>query len=172
VVDAQQNHRLNELCLNDRTAYRYDRLTRENRGAFRHCPDIADKLKVLQIFEELLTEKALRALVMLSSKIQSKYYIIQRGDDSVFVYDGTHYEIVFAPEILRKDTREIGVKMKPSFIGALAAEYLDSKNIIRACRFAIIVSLLTRTKFGNLEKLMSRSELVQYVTERGIKLFG
>jgi sugar/nucleoside kinase (ribokinase family) len=118
------------------------------------------------------TEKALRALVMLSSKIQSKYYIIQRGDDSVFVYDGTHYEIVFAPEILRKDTREIGVKMKPSFIGALAAEYLDSKNIIRACRFAIIVSLLTRTKFGNLEKLMSRSELVQYVTERGIKLFG
>ena len=117
------------------------------------------------------TEKTLRALLALSSKIHSKYYIIQRGDDSVFVYDGTHYETVFAPETLRKDTREIGVKMKPSFIGALAAEYLDSKNIIRACRFSIIVSLLTKTKFGNLERLMSRAELVQYVTERGIRIF-
>ncbi len=118
------------------------------------------------------TEKTLRALVNLSTRIRSKYYILQRGDDSVFIYDGTHYEIVFAPETLRKDTREIGVKMKPSFIGALAAEYLDSKNIIRACRFAIIVSLLTKTKFGNLEKLMSRTELVQYVTERGIQIFN
>ena len=118
------------------------------------------------------TEKTLRALLALSSKIQSKYYIIQRGDDSVFVYDGSHYETVFAPETLRQDTREIGVKMKPSFIGALAAEYLDSKNIIRACRFSIIVSLLTKTKFGNLERLMSRAELVQYVTERGIKIFN
>ena len=118
------------------------------------------------------TEKTIRALLALSAKIHSKYYIIQRGDDSVFVYDGSHYETVFAPETLRKDTREIGVKMKPSFIGALAAEYLDSKNIIRACRFSIIVSLLTKTKFGNLERLMSRAELVQYVTERGIKLFN
>ena len=117
------------------------------------------------------TEKTLRALLALSSKIHSKYYIIQRGDDSVFVYDGAHYETVFAPESLRKDTREIGVRMKPSFIGALAAEYLDSKNIVRACRFSIIVSLLTRTKFGNLEKLMSRSELIQYAAERGIRLF-
>ncbi len=117
------------------------------------------------------TEKTLRAVLALASKIHSKYYIIQRGDDSVFVYDGSHYETVFAPETLRKDTREIGVKMKPSFIGALAAEYLDSKNIIRACRFSIIVSLLTRTKFGNLEKLMSRAELIQYVTERGIRIF-
>ena len=118
------------------------------------------------------TEKTLRALMTLTSMIQSKYYIIQRGDDSVFVYDGEHYEIVFAPESLRKDTREIGVKMKPSFIGALAAEYLDSKNIIRACRFSIIVSLLTRTKFGNLEKLMSRTELIQYAAEHGIHIFN
>ncbi len=130
-----------------------------------------DDLRDLTGFSPDNTEKTLRALIALSSMIQSQYYIIQRGDDSVFVYDGNHYEIVFAPESLRKDTREIGVRMKPSFIGALAAEYLDSKNIIRACRFSIIVSLLTRTKFGNLEKLMSRAELIQYATERGIRIF-
>ena len=131
-----------------------------------------EDLRDLTGFSPDNTEKTLRALLALSSMVQSKYYIIQRGDDSVFVYDGNHYEIVFAPESLRKDTREIGVRMKPSFIGALAAEYLDSKNIIRACRFSIIVSLLTRTKFGNLEKLMSRAELIQYATERGIRIFN
>jgi len=144
--------------------------------------DTLDNIKIFVISDEMTreltgvfpdnTEKALRALIALSAKFRSQYYIIQRGDDSVFVYDGKRYEIVFAPETLRKDTREIGVKMKPSFLGAFAAEFLDSKNIIRACRYAIIVSLLTQTKFGNLERLMSRAELIQYTTEHGIHLFN
>lgn len=117
------------------------------------------------------TEKTLRALISLSEMIKSKYYIIQRGDDSVFIYDGKRYEIVFAPESMRKDTREIGTKMKPTFIGALAAEYLESKNIVHACHMATIVSLLTQSKFGNLEKLMTREELIRYATEHGIHLF-
>ena len=117
------------------------------------------------------TEKTLRALIVLSEKIKAKYYIIQRGDDSVFVYDGKRYEIVFAPEQMRKDTREIGFKMKPSFIGALAAEYLESKNLIHSCHMATIVSLLTRTKFGTLERLMTREELIRYATDHGIHLF-
>ncbi len=117
------------------------------------------------------TEKTLRALIALSEKIKAKYYIIQRGDDSVFVYDGKRYEIVFAPEPMRKDTREIGFKMKPTFIGALASEYLESKNLIHSCHMATIVSLLTRTKFGNLERLMTREELIRYATDHGIHLF-
>ena len=117
------------------------------------------------------TEKTLRAIIALSEKIASKYYIVQRGDDSVFVYDGKRYEIVFAPEPMRKDTREIGFRMKPTFIGALASEYLESKNIIHSCYLATIVSLLTRTKFGNLERLMTREELIRYTTEHGIHLF-
>ena len=72
---------------------------------------------------------------------------------------------------MRKDTREIGTKMKPTFIGALAAEYLESKNIVHACHMATIVSLLTQSKFGNLEKLMTREELIRYATEHGIHLF-
>ena len=117
------------------------------------------------------TEKTLRALITLSETIKAKYYIIQRGDDSVFIYDGKRYEIAFAPETMRKDTREISAGMNPSFLGALAAEYLESKNIVRACHLAIVVSLLTRSKFGNLEKLMTRDELVKYAAEHGIHLF-
>lgn len=117
------------------------------------------------------TEKALRALVALSGQVKAKYYIVQQGDDSVFVYDGNRYEIISAPEALRKETREIGASMQETFMGALAAEYLETKNIVRACRLAIIVSMLTRSKFGNLEKMMSRAELEQFAAENGFELY-
>lgn len=142
--------------------------------------DTLKNIKMLVISDELLyeltgffpnnTEKALRALVALSGQIKAKYYIVQQGDDSVFVYDGNRYEIVSAPEVLKGETRRIGANMQNTFIGALAAEYLETKNIVRACRLAIIVSMLTRAKFGNLEKMMSRAELDQYLTEKEIDL--
>ena len=138
-------------------------------------------IKVLVVSDEMLysatgffpnnTEKTLRALVALSQKIKSKYYVVQQGDDTVFVYDGIHYEIVTAPVMLRTLTKNAGKKMQQTFIGALAAEYLESKNILRACKFAVIVSLLTKGKFGNLEKMMSLPELRQYAAENGFDLY-
>lgn len=138
-------------------------------------------IKVLVVSDEMLysatgffpnnTEKTLRALVALSQKIKSKYYVVQQGDDTVFVYDGIHYEIITAPVMLRTMTKNAGKKMQQTFIGALAAEYLESKNILRACKFAVIVSLLTKGKFGNLEKMMSLPELRQYAAENGFDLY-
>ena len=143
--------------------------------------DTLQNIKMLVISDEMLyqltgffpnnTEKALRALVALSDQVKAKYYIVQQGDDSVFVYDGNRYEIISAPEALRKETREIGASMQETFMGALAAEYLETKNIVRACRLAIIVSMLTRSKFGNLEKMMSRAELEQFAAENGFELY-
>lgn len=138
-------------------------------------------IKVLVVSDEMLysatgffpnnTEKTLRALVALSQKIKSKYYVVQQSDDTVFVYDGIHYEIITAPVMLRTMTKNAGKKMQQTFIGALAAEYLESKNILRACKFAVIVSLLTKGKFGNLEKMMSLPELRQYAAENGFDLY-
>ena len=137
-------------------------------------------IKLLVISDEMLyhltgffpnnTEKALRALVALSEQVKAKYYIVQQGDDSVFVYDGNRYEIVSAPEALRGETRRVGANMPETFIGALAAEYLETKNIVRACRFGIVAAMLTKAKFGNLEKMMSRTELEQYLADRNIDL--
>ena len=73
--------------------------------------------------------------------------------------------------MLRTLTKNAGKKMQQTFIGALAAEYLESKNILRACKFAIVVSLLTKGKFGNLEKMMSLPELQQYAAENGFDLY-
>ena len=140
-----------------------------------------ENIKILVISDEMLysltgffpntTDKALRSLVALSQKIKSKYYIVQQGDDTAFIYDGQYYETVQAPVPLRTNTKDAGKKMQQTFIGALAAEYLESKNILRACHFATAVSLLTRAKFGNLEKMMSRAELDAYAEEHGISLY-
>ena len=117
------------------------------------------------------TDKALRSLVALSQKIKSKYYVVQQGDDTAFIYDGKYYETVTAPVQLKSVDRSAGKKMNPTFTGALAAEYLESKNIVRACRFALIVSLMTRSKFGNLEKIPAKAELEAYAVENGIDLY-
>lgn len=141
-----------------------------------------ENIKVLVISDEELykltgffpnnTEKALRSLMALSQKVKAKYYIVQQGNHSAFIYDGVRYEVVSAPTTLVPRTpKENEKKMQQSFMGALAAEYLESKNIVRAAKFAIIVSLLTRAKFGNLEKVLSRPELEQYAYEHGIDLY-
>ena len=143
--------------------------------------DKYENIKILVISDEQLykltgffpntTEKALRALMALSQTVRAKYYVVQQGNDSAFVYDGTRYEIVSAPSALvpREDINE--KKMQQTFMGALAAEFLESKSVVRSVKFAIIVSLLTRAKFGNLEKVLSRPELEQYAVEHGIDLY-
>ena len=141
-----------------------------------------DNIKILVISDEQLykltgffpntTEKALRALMALSQTVRAKYYVVQQGNDSAFVYDGSRYEIVSAPSALVP--REAGIndkKMQQTFMGALAAEFLESKSVVRSVKFAIIVSLLTRAKFGNLEKVFSRPELEQFAAEHAIDLY-
>ncbi len=139
-------------------------------------------IKILVISDEMLyqltgffpntTEKALRALMALSQTVKAKYYIVQQENHAAFIYDGTRYEVVSAPaQLIPSMPKENEKHMQQTFMGALAAEYLDTKNIVRATKFAIIVSLLTRAKFGNLEKVLSRAELERYAGENGIELY-
>ncbi len=139
-------------------------------------------IKILVISDEMLykltgffpntTEKALRSLMALSQRVKAKYYIVQQSNHAAFVYDGTRYEVVSAPStIVPRTPSENEKKMQQTFMGALAAEYLESKNVVRAAKFATIVSLLTRAKFGNLEKVLSRDEIEKYAAEHGIELY-
>ncbi len=141
-----------------------------------------ENIKILVISDEQLykltgffpnnTEKALRALMALSQRVKAKYYVVQQGNHSAFVYDGTRYEVVSAPMSLVSSSAGKNEKtMQQTFVGALAAEFLESKSVVRSVKFAIIVSLLTRAKFGNLEKVLSRPELEQYAVEHGIDLY-
>ena len=140
-----------------------------------------ENIKILVISDDALysltgffpntTDKALRSLVALSQKIKAKYYVVEQGDDTAFIYDGKYYETVTAPVALRGVTKNAGKKMNPTFTGALAADYLESKNVVRACRFALIASLMTRAKFGSLERVPVKAELEAYAVEHGIDLY-
>ncbi len=144
--------------------------------------DTYDNIKILVISDEMLyqltgfypdnSDKAIRSLMALSQTVKARYYVVQQKNCAAFIYDGTRYETVNAPSILVPRAPKPNEKlMQQTFMGALATEYLETKNVVRATKFAVMVSLLTRAKFGTLEKMLSRAEIEQYAHEHGIDLY-
>lgn len=112
-------------------------------------------------------DRIVRALISLKSKIPSKYYIIQVGNDTSLIYDGNSYQKITLP--VPEGATE--GKMTPTYTGAFIAEYLETKNMLRACTYAGVASLLTKANEGVLEKIPSRQEIDEYIAEKGIKTF-
>ena len=112
-------------------------------------------------------DRIVRALISLKSKIPSKYYIIQVGNDTSLIYDGNSYQKITLP--VPEGATE--GKMNPTYTGAFIAEYLETKNMLRACTYAGVASLLTKANEGVLEKIPSRQEIDEYIAEKGIKTF-
>ena len=112
-------------------------------------------------------DRLIRSLVSLKSKIPSRYYIVQIGRDTSLVYDGNSYQKVALPT----PDGETSGKMNPTYIGAFTAEYLETKNVVRACTYAGVASLLTQSHDGVLEKIPSRKEIEEYIVGKGIKTF-
>ena len=141
---------------------------------------LLDGIKILVISDSALynltgffpnnDDKALRSLASLSSKIKSRYYVIQMGCDRSFVYDGHAYETVTAPPVLVPAKSKDGAFMNSTYMGALTTEYLESRNIIRACKYAGIVSLLSRTANGSLEHVPSKEEVDCFMAANRIDL--
>ncbi|MPN45009.1 hypothetical protein SDC9_192576 [bioreactor metagenome] len=58
VVDGEQQHGFQKLCLYDGAPHRYDRLMRKDGRALGDRPDIAGKFKIFQIVQESVGKKA------------------------------------------------------------------------------------------------------------------
>lgn len=135
-----------------------------------------DGIKILVISDEMLYEvsgiypnsidKTLRAIIPFSSKIKSKYYIVQQGNDSVFIYDGKYYDIVTLPAPLKSKAHQESPRMHGTFIGALASRFLETRDIIDASKFACVASILTRSKFGCLDHIPSQREIEEFTAEQ------
>jgi hypothetical protein len=132
-------------------------------------------IKILVISDEMLreasgitpgsVEKTLRALIPLSAKIKAKYYIVQQGNDTSFVYDGKYYETVTLPAHLKLRAKQESIHMHGTYIGALAARFLKTRDIIDACKFASVASILTQSKFGCLDHAPSFEEIADFTAE-------
>ena len=64
MVDGEQQHSLQQLRLNHRSANDHDRLVGEDRCALRHSPDIALKVEVCKIVQKLLAENSSAAQIV------------------------------------------------------------------------------------------------------------
>ena len=131
-----------------------------------------DGIKILVVSDTMLqetsgilqtsTDKTLRALIALAAKIKAKYYVVQQGNDTSFVYDGNYYETVTLPSNLKRRANQESRHMHGTYIGALAARFLKTRDIIDACKFASVASILTQSKFGCLDHAPSFLEIADF----------
>ena len=56
--------------------------------------------------------------------------------------------------------------MHGTYIGALAARFLETNDIMDACRYAGVVSIMTRSKFGCLDHAPTRDEVAEFTAEQ------
>ena len=56
--------------------------------------------------------------------------------------------------------------MHGTYIGALAARFLKTRDIIDACKFASVASILTQSKFGCLDHAPSFLEIADFTAGR------
>ena len=137
-------------------------------------------IKMVVISEELLRkvtgtvttsiEKTLSALLAFSSKIHAKYYIVQKGNDKSFIYDGIHFEITQAPSVITALSHQENQTMNQTYMGAMIAEYLSTKDILRACKYAQIVSLMTRAPYGIFQHVPNRAQVYKFLEEHDLSL--
>lgn len=113
-------------------------------------------------------EKAVRAIVALSAKFKSKFYIINKAGTS-FVYDGVNYEFAEAPVSL-KNAMEQAEMHTPIFVGAFTYMFVKSRNPARAARYAQIVTLMSRSRYGTLEYIPNKAEIDKYIEDNRIDL--
>lgn len=137
-------------------------------------------IKVIVISEEMLKnvtgtapisiEKTLSALISFSSKIKAKYYVVQKGNDTSFIYDGMYFEIPQAPAVLKSLSHQDYSYMHSTYVGAMMAEYMQSKDILRACKYAHIVSLMTRAPMGMFQRVPSRAQVMEFLNENNFSI--
>ncbi len=135
-----------------------------------------DGIKILVISDEMLSElsgicpnsidKTLRAIMPFANNIRSQYYVVQQGNDSVFIYDGKYYEIITLPDTLKAKARQESPHMHGTFIGAVATRFLETRDIVDACKYACVVSILTHSKFGCLDHAPTRQEIAEFTAEK------
>lgn len=109
---------------------------------------------------------AKKAAQILQKRTDAKYVVIKMGERGSVLFDGhqaMHFEAVKVDAV---DTTAAG----DTFTAALACEYLRTKDIARAVRYANAAGALAVTKLGAQNSLPTRQELDQFIKIRDLPL--
>lgn len=162
------------------TSQKVDLLVEYNRYSAMLPLEIISGIKALIIYREdieALTgfradsyEKLVKSLDSISVKIKSRFFIVPLRNGVALVYDGRNYEVVCPSEELIADENAQNERMNKTFAGAFAADFLDNRDVVRACKFACVASLKTRAMNGIVEHIPTKAEIDECVTKYNISL--
>lgn len=113
---------------------------------------------------KLTVESCLRASMAIAERVKARFYVIRLTGQGFFVYDGKYHNII-APEGV------LGAPQKnPCPVdtegAALAAAYLLTGDIRRACSISAIASRLAQEKSGI--SIASKSQVIDYCRKNDI----
>ena len=111
-------------------------------------------------------DMCLQACMRLQSMTKAKYVVLKLSDRGCFAFDGKNVEYMPSHYVNAKDTTAAG----DAFTAALTVEYLKTKNLSRACKYANVAGALAVTKFGAMSSLPTEAELDNFVLANKIKL--
>ena len=112
------------------------------------------------------TENCLKAAIALQSKVASKYVVIKLGGRGAYIHDGRFSQLIPTYEGEVVDTTAAG----DAFTSALTLEYLRTKDIIRAVRYAHAVGTIVVGRAGASSSLPTAAEVDTFIRTRGIQL--
>ncbi|MCL2775849.1 MAG: ribokinase [Oscillospiraceae bacterium] len=111
-------------------------------------------------------ETCLQACLKLRSIINAKNIVLKLSDRGCFLHDGKNCEYILSHHVNAVDTTAAG----DAFTAALAVEYLRSKNLSKAAKYANIVGALTVTKYGAMTSLPNEKEVIDFMYEKNIRI--
>lgn len=111
-------------------------------------------------------ENCLRAAVAISKRVQAKYYVIRLPGQGFFVYDGKYHNIIAPDGVLTTPGKTVCPVDTEG--AALAASYILTGDIRRACTIAAIGSRLARENRGI--SIASREQILDYCRTNDLTL--
>lgn len=113
---------------------------------------------------KITVETCLRACMSIAERVRASYYIIRLVGQGFFVYDGKYHNII-APEGVLTAPQKNPCPVDTEG-GALAAAYLLTGDIRRACSISAIASRMARENRGI--SIASKSQVIDYCRKNDI----
>lgn len=112
------------------------------------------------------TENCLKAAVKLQSQVECKYVVIKLGGRGAYIHDGRFSQLIPTYEGPVVDTTAAG----DAFTASMTLEYLRTKDIVRAVKYAHAVGTLVVGKAGASSSLPTEAQVEEFIRTRNITL--
>ena len=114
--------------------------------------------EIVAMCGKVTVENCLRAAAAIAKRVSAKYYIIRLPGQGFFVYDGKYHNIIAPEGVLAAPGKTICPVDTEG--GALAAAYMLTGDIRRACTISAVASRLARENHGI--SIATRQQVVDY----------